>query len=157
MSGADPASVVLRAHSANDGTLLGEGRLELIDNRVSADTGTVRIKGTVPNPNGDLWPDQSIVIKLQAGTLQDALVVPLRTLRQGAQGTFVWRISDGKAFPQPVQVEYADTEIAAVDGLEAGDQIVTDGYSRLTPGAVVKILQLEETSKKVVADRSTLR
>lgn len=157
MTGAQTASAVLRAHSANDGALLGEGRLELIDNRVSAETGTVRIKGTVANPNGNLWPDQSIVIKLQADTLQDALVVPQHSLRQGAEGTFVWRIRDGKAFPQPVRVEYADIEIAVVDGLETGDRIVTDGYSRLTPGAAVKVLPSQDVAKQAVADRSPLR
>ncbi|VVN17562.1 Multidrug resistance protein MdtA [Pseudomonas fluorescens] len=157
MNRPDTSSAVLRAHSAHDGTLLGEGRLELIDNRVSADTGTVRIKGTVANPLGRLWPDQSIVINLQAGTFPDALVVPQRSLRQGAHSAFVWRISDGKAFAQPVQVEYADTEIAVVDGLEAGDQIVTDGYSRLTSGATVKIVQSAEAAQETVADRSTLR
>ncbi|NUU34734.1 efflux RND transporter periplasmic adaptor subunit [Pseudomonas sp. C2B4] len=147
---ADKSTMVLRAYSGDGGSLLGEGSLDLIDNRVSDATGTVRIKGTVANPLGHLWPDQSVVINLQAGTVQDALVVPQRALRQGAKGTFVWRVSDGKAFPQPVQVAYSDANIAVVEGIEPDTQVVTDGYSRLRPGSAVNILQ----AKDAVASRS---
>ncbi|AWY44454.1 efflux RND transporter periplasmic adaptor subunit [Pseudomonas putida] len=155
MTRADQSSVVLRAYASDGGPLLAEGNLDLIDNRVSTATGTVRIKGTVANPQGHLWPDQSVVIKLQAGTLHDALVVPQRALRLGAKDTFVWRISDGKAFPQPVQVTYFDAAIAVVEGVQAGEKIVTDGYSRLSPGSAVNLIEANETTVTPVASRST--
>ncbi|VVP98209.1 Multidrug resistance protein MdtA [Pseudomonas fluorescens] len=154
MASADRSSVVLRAYSGDGGSLLGEGHLDLIDNRVSGATGTVRIKGTVANAQGRLWPDQSIVVSLQAGMMRDVLVVPQRAIRQGANDTFVWRISDGKAFPQPVDVAYTDAEIAVVEGIQAGDRIVTDGYSRLRPGTAVNILQAKDAAMPV-ASRST--
>lgn len=153
MASVNKSSEILRAYSGDGGTLLGEGSLDLIDNRVSDANGTVRVKGTVANSQGHLWPDQSVVVSLQAGTLHDALVVPQRALRQGAIDTFVWRISDGKASPQPVKVSYADAEIAVVEGIQAGDWIVTDGYSRLRPGAAVNMLQANDATP--VADRST--
>ncbi|WP_433768012.1 efflux RND transporter periplasmic adaptor subunit [Pseudomonas putida] len=155
MASADKSSVQLRAYSGEGGTLLGEGPLDLIDNRVSDATGTVRIKGTVANSQWHLWPDQSVVITLQAGTLQDALVVPQKALRQGAKGSFVWRLNEGKATPQPVQVTYSDSDIAVVEGIQPGDQVVTDGYSRLRPGSEVTILQATDTAIAPVASRST--
>lgn len=155
MTGADRSAVILRAYSGDGGTLLGEGPLDLIDNRVSDATGTVRVKGSVDNSQGHLWPDQSVVVSLQAGTLHDALVVPQRALRQGAKDTFVWRISDGKAFPQPVQIAYANADIAVVEGVQAGDRIVTDGYSRLRPGTAVSMLQAHDATVIPVASRST--
>lgn len=155
MSRADQSSVVLRAYSSDGGPLLAEGNLDLIDNRVSNATGTVRIKGTVANSQGYLWPDQSVAIKLQAGTLHDALVVPQRALRLGAKDTFVWRVSEGKAFPQPVQVTYFDAAIAVVEGIEAGEKIVTDGYSRLSPGSAVNLIEANDAAAMSVASRST--
>ncbi len=157
MARADQSSVILRAYSNDGGPLLGEGDLDLIDNRVSTATGTVRFKGTVANSQGQLWPDQSVVIKLQAGILRDALVVPQRSLRLGAKDTFVWRVSDGKAFPQPVQVKYFDTAIAVIEGVQAGETIVTDGYSRLSPGSTVKLIQANDSTVSPVAGRSTPR
>ncbi|MGJ7516502.1 efflux RND transporter periplasmic adaptor subunit [Pseudomonas baetica] len=156
MASVDKSAVVLRAYAGDGGPLLGEGNLELIDNRVSAATGTVRIKGTVANSQEHLWPDQSVVIKLQAGTLNDAFVVPQRALRQGAKGTFVWRVSDGKAFSQPVQVTYSDAAIAVVEGVQPGEKIVTDGYSRLRPGLPVNLIEANEAAVMPVASRSAL-
>lgn len=139
-----PAS--LRAYASDSGALLSEGELSLIDNRVSNVTGTVRIKGTFANPEGSLWPDQSVVINLQTATLSNVLVVPQRALRQGQENTFVWRVTEDKAAPQPVQVAYADASIAVVTGLQPGDLIVEDGYSRLRPGTTVQILNAAETA-----------
>lgn len=155
MARADKSSVILRTYSRDGGTLLGEGHLDLIDNRVSGTTGTVRVKGTVANSQGRLWPDQSIVVNLQAGTLRDAVVVPQRSIRQGSNNTFVWRISDGKALPQTVEVTYSDADIAVVEGVQAGDRVVTDGYSRLRPGTPVNILQANDAAVIPVASRST--
>jgi RND family efflux transporter MFP subunit len=143
---ASQTAASLRAYASDSGTLLSEGQLSLIDNRVSNATGTVRIKGTFANPQGALWPDQSVVINLQTDTLSNALVVPQRALRQGQETTFVWRITEDKAAPQPVQVTYADASIAVVTGLQPGDLIVEDGYSRLRPGATVQILNAAETA-----------
>lgn len=155
MSGADRSSAILRAYSSDGGALLGEGQLQLINNRVSESTGTVRIKGNAANAQGRLWPDQSILITLQIGTLRDALVVPQRSLRQGARGPFVWHIRDGKAFPQPVEIKYSDKVVAVVDGLQQGDRIVIDGYSKLRPGIAVRLESSPATSG-AVADGSTL-
>ena len=154
MANAEKKSVILRVYSGDGGTLLGEGQLDLIDNRVSETTGTVRVKGTVANSQGRLWPDQSVVINLQVGTLRDVLVVPQRAIRQGANNTFVWRISDGKAFPQPVEVVYSDADIVVIEGVQAGDQVVTDGYSRLGSGTAVNILETVDAPVTSIASRS---
>ena len=156
VAGSGQAPVILRAYSGDGGALLGEGRLGLIDNRVSDATGTVRIKGNFANAQGRLWPDQSVVVNLQAATLREALVVPQRALRQGAQSTFVWRVRDGKASPQPVRVTYADAEIAVVEGIVAGDRIVDDGYSRLRPGTEVHILEPGDAVHSTVASGGVL-
>ncbi|WP_049621139.1 efflux RND transporter periplasmic adaptor subunit [Frateuria defendens] len=137
---AGDAPVPVRAYTADGGTLLAEGRLGSLDNRVSADTGTIRFKAEFANPNGRLWPDQSVVVTLQSGVLGGALVVPQKAVQQGAESALVWRIRDGKADARPVQVAYADERIAVVTGVEAGDQVVVDGHSRLRPGAAVRIL-----------------
>lgn len=146
--------VVLQVYSGDGGLLLGEGRLTLIDNRVSSQTGTIRIKGDFANPDAHLWPDQSVTVSLPVQTLPDALVVPHRALRQGADQVLVWRVVDGSAEPQPVKVLHTDNEIAVVTGLVAGDTVVIDGHSRLRPGAVVRILdEAQEPQPSMTARR----
>ncbi|MBA1271769.1 efflux RND transporter periplasmic adaptor subunit [Pseudomonas azotifigens] len=151
--GSESDPVTLQAYSRDGGLLLGEGLLGLIDNRVSTQTGTIRIKGDFANPDGRLWPDQSVTVSLPVQTLPDALVVPQRALRQGVNQVLVWRVVDGSAAPQAVQVLHRDNEIAVVSGLAAGDIVVVDGHSRLRPGSVVRTLDDAQEPEPAMAAR----
>lgn len=128
----------VQAFREDGGTLLGTGQLALIDNRVALDTGTLRFKARFDNAEEQLWPDQSVVVTLQTGLLSQALSVPLEAIRQRTEGTFVWRVAGEQAQPVAVTVLHEDEQRAVVDGLAAGDQVVTDGQSRLRPGVSVR-------------------
>lgn len=151
--GSESDPVMLQAYSGDGGSLLGEGLLALIDNRVSTQTGTIRIKGDFANPDGRLWPDQSVTVSLPVQTLRNALVVPHRALRQGIDEVLVWRVVDGSAASQTVQVLHSDNEIAVVSGLAAGDTVVVDGHSRLRPGVAVRTLNEAQQPEPAMAAR----
>ncbi|HEX7011337.1 MAG TPA: efflux RND transporter periplasmic adaptor subunit [Steroidobacteraceae bacterium] len=146
-SGSPPPRVL--AYDSDGGALLGEGTLTLIDNRVSTATGTIRVKADFPNPEGKLWPDQTVAVAVQARVLRDALVVPQVAIQRGPDSDIVYRVRDEQAQIVPVRVLYSDEKIAALSGVEAGDLIVIDGQSRLRPGARVK-LQLDERAGEQV-------
>lgn len=129
------------AYDRDGGVLLAEGKLTTIDNQVDAGTGTIRMRAEFVNAAGKLWPGQFVTVRLQTGVSDNALVVPARTVRQGLQGPFVFRVREQKAEVVPVQVAYSNDEIAVIQaGLDAGDSIVTDGHSRLRPNAVVTLV-----------------
>ncbi|SFD43096.1 MULTISPECIES: efflux RND transporter periplasmic adaptor subunit [Pseudomonadaceae] len=128
----------VQAFAEDGGALLGTGTLALIDNRVALDTGTLRFKARFANAQQQLWPDQSVVVTLQTGLLEQALAVPLEALRQRTEGTFVWRVEGEQVQPVAVKVLHEDEQRAVVSGLAAGDRIVTDGQSRLRPGVTVR-------------------
>lgn len=127
------------AYDSDGGLLLGEGGLALVDNRVTAATGTIRVKADFANPQGKLWPDQTVAVEVQSRVLHDALVVPQIAIQRGADGDVVYRVRDEKAEIVPVHVLYSDEKIAALTGVESGDLIVVDGQSRLRAGAHVKV------------------
>jgi RND family efflux transporter MFP subunit len=136
------------AYDRDGGTLLGEGELTTIDNQVDAATGTIRMRAQFTNTEGRLWPGQFVTIRLQTGMSGDALVVPARTVRQGLQGSFVFRVREQRAEVVPVQVGYSNDEIAVIiSGLHSGDIIVSDGHSRLTPDAMVTVVEAPEAAK----------
>jgi len=136
LGGAQKAPV--QAFREDGGALLGTGTLALIDNRVALDTGTLRFKARFDNAREQLWPDQSVVVTLQTGLLEQALSVPLEAIRQRTEGTFVWRVEGEQVQPVAVKVLHEDEQRAVVAGLAAGDRIVTDGQSRLRPGVTVR-------------------
>lgn len=138
----DPSGVStpVLAYASEGGELLGEGKLALIDNRVTSATGTIRVKAEFANSQGRLWPDQSVAVTVQSKLLRDALVVPQTVVQRGLDGDFIYKVRDDKAEVVPVQIGYSDNEIVVVTGgIAAGDRVVADGQSRLRPGAKVRV------------------
>ncbi|WP_109512531.1 efflux RND transporter periplasmic adaptor subunit [Pseudomonas ovata] len=122
-----------------NGTLLGEGRLSLIDNQVSPTTGTIRAKARFDNPAHTLWPGQLVTVKIQTGLERNALKVPPQVVQRGMDQHFVFRIRDNKAEVVPVKVLYQDSDMTLISGPAPGDVLVQDGQSRLKAGSRVEI------------------
>jgi RND family efflux transporter MFP subunit len=145
------------AFDRDGGVLLAEGKLTTIDNQVDANTGTIRMRAEFGNSEGKLWPGQFVTIRLETGVSGNALVVPTRTVRQGLEGPFVFRIRELKAEVVPVQVGYSNDEITVITaGVANGDSIVSDGHSRLTPNAVVTLVD-GPSSGAMVSDAQAKR
>ena len=123
------------------GDLLGEGRLSLIDNQISATTGTIRAKAEFSNATQKLWPGQLVTIKVQTALDKNALVVPPTVVQRGLDSHFVYRVNGDKVDIVPVQVVYQDSDLNIIKGVQAGDVLVSDGQSRLKAGVQVEILK----------------
>ena len=123
------------------GKVLAHGRFLTFDNAVDANTGTVRAKARFANPNGALFPNQFVNVSLLVNTLQNAIVVPVAAVRNGAQGDFVFvlqpdrtvKLTKVKTGPQ------AGGNIAVLQGVTAGQQVVTEGADSLDDGSKVTL------------------
>jgi len=136
-----PTPALVQAYMDADGerNLLGEGHLALIDNQISANTGTVRVKAEFANKDGRLWPGQLVTVRLRTAIDENALVVPPTVVQRSIDGHFVYRVDGDKVTSVPVKVLYQDSTLNIVAGVKAGDQLVLDGQSRLKPGARIEI------------------
>ena len=125
--------------SRDGSTLLGSGKLELIDNQINQATSTMRLKAVLPNPRRVLWPNQFVNARLRVAVRKGALVVPATAIQRGPNGAFVYVIGpDATVTPRPVEVAATAAEIAIVGrGLQEGDQVVVDGQNQLRPGSKV--------------------
>ena len=121
-------------------TPLGEGRLSLIDNQVSATTGTIKVKAQFDNPQHTLWPGQLVNVELQTGVEQNALVVPPSVVQRGLDNYFVYRVKGDGVESVPVRMVYQDTELNIISGVNGGDTLVSDGQSRLKPGSRIEVV-----------------
>jgi RND family efflux transporter MFP subunit len=139
-----PQPAVVRAYIDGDtetGKLVGEGRLTLLDNQIAASTGTIRAKAEFHNGKHTLWPGQLVSVGLQVGIERNALVVPLTVVQRGLEGYYVYRVTEQKAEQVPVRVRYQTSTQSLIEGVAAGDVLVSDGQSRLRPGARVQVLE----------------
>ncbi|TDF80218.1 efflux RND transporter periplasmic adaptor subunit [Pseudomonas sp. H9] len=153
---AQPPAVVqayLEGDGDSSGTLLAEGHLTLIDNQVAANTGTIRVKAEFANPDARLWPGQLVTLKLQTALEQDALVVPPQVVQRGIDGHFVYRLVGDKVESVPVKVLYQDSGLNVIAGVSKGDTVVSDGQSRLKPGATVEVAAETAAPEEVVNRR----
>jgi multidrug efflux system membrane fusion protein len=134
-----PAQRVKVARVAGDPD--SKGGLSFIDNAVDTTTGTVTLKGTFPNPNGTLWAGQFVATSLRLYIEDSVLVLPTQAVVTGQTGTYVYVIdSEDVAQQRPVTVERAAGMISVIaSGVSQGERVVTDGQSRVTPGAHVTI------------------
>jgi multidrug efflux system membrane fusion protein len=117
-------------------------KVDFIGNTVDDKTGTIELRATFNNPDLRLVPGELVDVSVRLDTLKNAVVVPRDGVNIGQSGNYVYVIDkDKKAQTRPVQVLYQDETIAALGtGIQAGDQVVTDGQLRLTPGIEVSVV-----------------
>ena len=118
-----------------------EGTLTFIDNAVDPATGTIKLRGTIPNRDARLWPGQFVDVVLTLTVKPQAIVVPSQAVQTRQEGQFVFVIGpDMTAEVRDVEVDTTTNGLSLISkGLRPGEKIVTDGQSRLTQGTHVQI------------------
>jgi membrane fusion protein, multidrug efflux system len=134
------------AVSQDNTTVLGEGKLAVIDNQIDQSSATIKLKATFPNTDLRLWPGQFVNARLLVTVRKGAIVVPDPVIQRGPEGTFAFVIKDDQtvevrpvkvAARNPAQVGQGETIIE--EGLRPGERIVVDGQYKLQQGSHVKI------------------
>jgi len=125
----------------DDGAILAEGKLELIDNEIDTTTGTIKLKATFANTNESLWPGQFVTARILVQTRKQAEVVPTQAIQTGLDGPFAYVVkADKKVEARPLKPGPQVEDITLIEeGLQEGEQIVLDGQSKLQPGASVTV------------------
>jgi RND family efflux transporter MFP subunit len=130
---------VLRASSGSEPAWRQAGSLRFVDNAVDSSSGTIKLKGELPNPKQQVWPGQFVSVRLTLSTLKAATVVPQAALILRGQERQVYVVdAAGLAQIRPVILRQNTGDWAAVDGLQPGEKVVLDGKQNLRPGTPVK-------------------
>jgi multidrug efflux system membrane fusion protein len=128
-------------------TVVLKGKIGMIDNQVEKTTGTVQAKVFVENAEESLWPGQAVELALTVEVRSNVVAVPASAVLPAQQGMLVWVIgADKKVAPKIVTVDRIVGQRAFLrEGLQAGEQVVTDGQLRLAPGVTVNIQEPRNT------------
>jgi multidrug efflux system membrane fusion protein len=129
------------AYDRTDTTLIATGTLATIDNEIDDTTGTVKLRAMFPNTDNKLFPQQFVNAHLLLQTLKGVVIAPQAAIQQGAPGSFVYLVKpDNTVAIQVVKTGVTEgTRVQIIDGLKAGDKVVTDGLDRLRDGARITI------------------
>jgi membrane fusion protein (multidrug efflux system) len=111
-------------------------------------TRTLRVKGTLPNPEARLRPGLFARADLGVDRRESVLMVPEEAILQRADGEVVFRQAEGNRVERRVVKTgvIKDGLVEIVDGLAAGDKVVTRGHTALVDGAVVAVRGTDGTA-----------
>ena len=116
-----------------------KGHIIFTERQVDAQTGTIRVAGAFNNPGNILRPGQFGRIHAETGFQKGALLVPQRAVSE-LQGRYQIALvgPDNKVDVKDVQVGNRVGEMWIItSGLKAGDQVITQGTSKVRDGQPV--------------------
>jgi membrane fusion protein (multidrug efflux system) len=100
-------------------------------------TKTMLTEIELPNPTGELRPGMYASVKLEVERKQDALLLPVSAVMREKGGSFVFRVTDGKAQKTPVQIGFNDSVNVEIGGLSEDQPVIIAGTQGLTNGQAV--------------------
>jgi len=126
--------------------LLGEtgfphkGEMDFVDNQIDPQTGTIRGRAVVPNPNNVFVPGMFAKMRLLRADAHVALMIPDEALSTDQANRIVYVVDkDGKVAPRTVTLGPVIDGLRVIrEGLTPADRVVIDGLMRVRPGASVK-------------------
>jgi membrane fusion protein (multidrug efflux system) len=117
------------------------GEVSSIDSRVDPATRSVTVRALIPNPSGLLKPGMFLTVRLSRGAV-DALLVPEEALVPEQGDMFVFVVKDGSAEKRLVHIGQRRVgDVQILDGLAAGELVVTEGAQKLRDGSAVTVQQ----------------
>ncbi len=131
------SAVHVSATSLDDQRLKLTGTIDFIDNQIDPATSSIILKASFANTNAAMWPGQLIQITVDGAINDHVILIPSEAIRENQQGQFYVYVIDSaqKAHLQLITVGASLDHVTAVlQGLKAGDLVVTAGQFRLTDG-----------------------
>jgi membrane fusion protein, multidrug efflux system len=129
----------VQAYARDRSTLLASGKVSFISNAIDTTTGTIKLKAMFTNQDEKLFPNQFVNIRLQTGTLKQAVIVPSAAVQMGTGGSYVYQINaDNTVSKKNVVVgpSYGDWVVIR-SGVVNASRVVTAGVDHLHDGSKV--------------------
>jgi len=116
-----------------------KGFLDYADNKVDPSTGTIRVRGVLPNPDHTLVPGFFARVRVPDGVPYEALLVPDRSIGVDQGQKYVLVVNDKNVVEaRPIEVGSQQGRMRVVKkGLTPDEWVITEGLLRTRPGATV--------------------
>ena len=125
---------------ADGATYKYPGQFYVTNRQVDLQTGTIQVQGLFPNPEGTLRPGLYAKIRAATQVRRGALLVPQRAVQE-TQGQYQVAVvgTDDKVSLRMVKPgQQVDNLWIIDDGLQVGEEVVTEGLQKIKEGSVVK-------------------
>ncbi|GMU84488.1 MAG: hypothetical protein AMXMBFR47_43570 [Planctomycetota bacterium] len=115
------------------------GTINFVDNQVNPRTGTLRVRGILPNADGSLSPGFFARVRVPVSAPHRALLISERALGTDQGQKIVLVVgADNKVAVRPVRLGGLHEGLREItDGLKAEDQVIVNGVLHVRPGLPV--------------------
>lgn len=125
-----------------------EGEVTAVDNRLDEASRTLRVRAAIPNAEDRLRAGMSFEITMRFAGDSYPSVDPL-AIQWDSNGSYVWRINDGKAERVAVGIVQRNLESVLVNAnIAPGDEIVVEGVQNVRQGGDVRFAGREQSSER---------
>ena len=123
------------------------GSVKSVDSRIEPVTRSIRVRALLPNPDRLLKPGMLMQVMLLKNPRR-TLVIPEEALQPLGEQQFVYVVADDNTV-QKREISIGTRRpglVEVVNGLNAGEQVVTHGHMKIRPGAVVTVTVVDDGS-----------
>jgi RND family efflux transporter MFP subunit len=131
---------------ANEDKFKRLGVVNFIDNRVTATSGTIRMRGVFDNSKGDLKSGLFARVRMPTSKPYTALLVPDEALQSDQGKKFLYvvtkdpKTNEDKIEYKPVELGQAIEGLRVIrNGLKEGERVVVVGMQRVRPNQAVEV------------------
>jgi membrane fusion protein (multidrug efflux system) len=134
-----------------------DGKIVAINPLIDANGRSIVIRAQVPNKDGKLRPGMFARVRLFTSGSKDTIVVPEESLFPVGEDKFVYKVVDGKATRQKIDIgTRREGRVEVMNGLTPDDVVVTAGIIKLREGVPVAVANSAPTAAPVGKADSTV-
>lgn len=116
------------------------GQVSFIAPTINTDNRSISLYADVLNTENVLVSGMFVNVTQSLGSAEHVLMIPSRSLVPIMDGVQVFKVIDKKAYAVNVQIGHrTETQVQILQGLNAGDIVITDGQHKVRNGLPVEI------------------
>jgi multidrug efflux system membrane fusion protein len=128
----------------NETSFLHKGTIDFVDNHIDPSTGTMEMRGVIPNPDGALTPGLFARMKIQADKPHQALLVPDAAVGSDQNSKYVSVIGNENTVQvKPVKLGTLVGKLREItEGITKDDVVVVNGFQSARPNTKVALTEV---------------
>jgi RND family efflux transporter MFP subunit len=133
-----------------------QGFLDFIDNTIDPNTGTVLMRGQMPNQDDKLFPGMFVRVKLPAGMINNAILVQEKAINSDIGGEFLFIVDANDTVHTSYIKEgkkIGDYRVI-LSGVNSSEKYILSGFHLVRPGMVIKPMLQSQKNASETSTRS---
>ncbi|MBL7214362.1 MAG: efflux RND transporter periplasmic adaptor subunit [Phycisphaerae bacterium] len=132
----EPNKLPVYISLANNEDYAHQGRLDYMDNRVDPATGTIQIRGVVPNPDNQLYPGMFVRIRVPSQTVHNAVLIPEKAVMTDLGGKYVLAVGENNIlYRRDITLGATIGQLRVVStGLDGSEMFAAGSFHFIRPG-----------------------